>query len=257
MPLTSFATNIRGIASRVLPQTSGDNTESTSRFGRYGENTVLSYVRKQHLLADEGSYFVVNNGQAGILSSAATGWAATTPAAIIFNGDSAGGKRVYLDYLALITTVVGSAASGLVNLQGAVYLDSGNRFSSGGTNLTSSIVSPNMDSSAKSVSTIYFGAITATAATAAVRAVAGLRIIRPAVSATVLDVVGEQKILNFGGVESAMNGSITVANANNIPVPMPPIVIGPQQSCLIYLWQNVGATNVAATYAPELAFWER
>ena len=27
-------------------------------------------------------------------------------------------------------------------------------------------------------------------------------------------------------------------------------------SCLIYLWQNVGGTNVAATYAPEIGYWE-
>jgi hypothetical protein len=47
---------------------------------------MLSVVRKQHLLADEGSYFLANNNsQTGILSSAATGFVATTPALVIYN----------------------------------------------------------------------------------------------------------------------------------------------------------------------------
>lgn len=255
---------IRGLVSRVLPQPNIDsaNIDVASRFGRYGENYVLSVTRKQHLIADEGAYFIASNGnQTGIVSTTATGFVATTPACIVYNTDSSGNpnaKRVYLDYMNLVTTVVGSAASGLVNLQGAVYLDTGNRYSSGGTEITNTVVNPNMDVPVKnSVSKVYFGGITASAASGSVRAVVPLRVIRPVVSATVLDVVGETKWFNFGGVEGSMNGSITVANANFITVPMPPVIIGPGQSCLIYLWQNVGATNVAATYAPEIGFWER
>lgn len=257
MPLTSFATSVRGIVSRVLPQPSSDNTEGTLRLDRYGNIYNQPLVRKTHVLADQGMYWIANNGQTGILSSGATGFVATTPAALIYNSDNLGGKRIYLDYMNLVTTVVGSAASGLVNLQMAVYLDTGNRYSSAGTNLTANIVSPNMDFSTKSsVAQVYFGAVVATAASGSVRAVVGLRIVRPVVSATVLDVVGEQKQFNFGGVEATMNGSITIANANNIPVPLPAVIIGPNQTALIYLWQNVGGTNVAATYAPELGWWE-
>jgi hypothetical protein len=73
-----------------------------------------------------------------------------------------------------------------------------------------------------------------------VRAISPLRVVRPVVSGTVLDVVGETKLFNFGGVEAMLNGSITIANANFIPVPMPPVIIGPDQSALLYLWQNVG-----------------
>jgi hypothetical protein len=167
-----------------------------------------------------------------------------------------GYKRIYLDYLNLVTTVVGSAASGLVNLQAALYTDVGNRYVSGGTVLTGNITNPNMDLPVSSIASVYFGALTASAATGAVRAISPLRVIRPVVSATVLDVVGETKLFNFGGVEAMLNGSITIANANFIPVPMPPVILGPNQCALLYLWQNVGATNVAATYAPELAHWE-
>lgn len=254
---------VRGIVARYLPQANVDSpqVDVPPRFARYGEQYIVPLMRKQHALADEGSYFIANNNaQAGILSTPATGFVATTPAAIIYNGDSPTSpnyKRVYLDFLNLVTTVVGSAASALVNLQAALYIDNGNRYSSGGTEITANIVSPNMDLTPKSIAKVYFGALTATAATAAVRALSPLRVVRPAVSGTVMDVVGETKWFNFGAVEGMLNGSITIANANFIPVPLPPVIIGPNQSALLYLWQNVGGTNVAATYAPELGFWER
>lgn len=254
---------IRGITSRILPAVNPDSPQIDvpPRFGRYGEIYTYPLVRKSHGLADEGSFFGANNNaQSGILSSPATGFVATTPCMVIFNSDvvtNPNYKRIYLDSLMLNTTVVGSAASGLVNLQGALYIDSGNRYSSGGSNITANIISPNMDVAPQAKAQVYFGAITATAASASVRAISPFRVIRTAVSATVLDVVGEVKWLNFGGVEGFISGSMTTANANFIPIPMPPVIIGPQQSALLYLWQNVGATNVAATYAPELAWWER
>lgn len=254
---------IKGIASRDLPDANPDmpQVDIPIRLSRYGEQHGIQVVRKQHALADEGAQFICSNAsQTGILSSAATGWVATTPAMIVYNtakASDASAKRIYLDFLNLVTTVVGSAASGLVNVQAALYLDNGNRYVSGGTEITNNSVSPNMDFSGRSIAKVYFGAITASAATAAVRALCPLRVIRPVVSATVVDVVGETKWFNFGGVEGALNGSITIANANFITVPMPPVIIGPDQSAVFYLWQNVGGTNVAATYAPELGYWER
>jgi len=254
---------LKGWVSRNRPQAQIDNQPDIMRFSRYKDAYVIPVVRKQHALADEGTYFVANaNAQAGILGSAATGFVATTPILTVYNSDSPsnqGAVRVHVDFLNLVTTVVGSAASGLVNLQAALYIDQGpDRYTSGGTDLTNNIVNVNMDVGQRvSVAKVRFGAITATAATGSVRAISPLRIIRPAVSGTVLDVVGEVKWFNFGGVEGMLSGSMTAANANFIPVPMPPVVLGPNQQMLLYLWQNVGATNVAATYAPELGYWER
>lgn len=254
---------IKGLIARALPspQVDSQNADAPFRLGRYGEQQVLPVVRKQHVLLDEGSYLMTNNNaQAGILSTPATGFVATTPALIVYNKGSStdvNAKRINIDFLNLVTTVVGSAASGLVNLQAALYLDAGNRYSSGGTELTANIVCPNSDLSPASIARVWFGVLTATAASSQVRAISPLRVVRPAVSGTVLDVVGETKWFNFGAVEGMLNGSITIANANFIPVPMPAISVGPGWSALLYLWQNVGATNVAATYAPELAWWER
>jgi hypothetical protein len=252
-----------GVASDVLPQATPSNVDSDPiRTGRYNEQFSLTPIRKQHLLANEGTYFVTNNNsQTGILSSAATGFVGTTPSCIIYNTDSSTNqnfKRIWIDFVKLVTTVVGSAASGLVRVEGAVYIDTGNRYASGGTEITANISSPNMDiPKANSVAKIWFGAITAGAASASARAIDPYFIFRATVSGTVADVVGEQKLLNFGGVEGMINGSITIANANNIPIPLPPVIIGPNQSCVIYTWQAIGATNVAATYAPTVAWWER
>lgn len=252
--------SIFGIVSRFQPQPATDYIEREVRLGRYGEVYTMPMLRKQHLLADEGFYRVTNNAQTGITNQNATGWVATTPTLIIYNNDSPSNpayKRIYLDYINFVTTTAGSAASGLVDVQAALYIDNTNRYTSGGTVLTSAIVNPNMDVASPSIASVYMGAMTVAAATGAVRALCGLRTIRPTVSGTVTGVVGETWQFNFGGVEAMLNGSITVANANNIPMPLPPCILGPNQCALLYVWYATGATNVAGAYAPEVGWWER
>ena len=58
------AVDIRAFISRILPALSSDDPENTKllRAGRYRELYILPVGRKQHLLADEGSYFITNNG---------------------------------------------------------------------------------------------------------------------------------------------------------------------------------------------------
>lgn len=256
----NFETLIKGWVSRVLPQRESDNDSGLVRLGPYGDVYTVGAVRKQHALADEGSYFVTNNGQTGIAAPAVTTFTAASPIAVIYNSDSPSNsnfKRIHFDYSVWVTTAAGSFASAGVNLQLAVVLDNGDRYTSGGTDLSNNIVSPNQDNAVRaSVAKVRFGNITATAATGTARTVVGLRILRPAVSATVADVVGETKQLNSGGVEAMLNGSITVANANNIPLPLPPLIIGPNQCMLLYFIMN-GTTPGAPSYAPEFAWWER
>ena len=250
---------LKGYVSRALPQGAPDTTESQVRSGRYDELYVQPLVRKQHLLADEGTYFTTNNGQTGIASSVGTAFSATAGFINIYNTDTEGqtAKRLYLDYITLVTTAAGSFASAGVNLQIVMTLDTADRYSSGGTDISANIVNVNMHAPIRSsIAKVRCGALTLTAATGSARTVCGLRILRPVVSATVADVVGETKTLNFGGVEMAYNGSITVANANQITMPMPPVIIGPQQSINIHFLMN-GTTPAAASYAPEICWFER
>lgn len=252
---------IKGRVSRPLPQpdVSGVVGGEPVRLNRYDELFVATPVRKQHALVEEMTYYVCNNAQAGIATPAVATFGATTPVCVVYNTDSPqddNAVAINFDYMAWITTAAGSFASAGVNLQAAVYLDSGDRYVSGGTDLTANIVSPNSDGPRRSVAKIRYGAITASAATGNAKVICGLRILRPVVSATVADVIGETKLFNFGGVEAMLNGSITVANANQIPVPLPPIRIGPGSSMLIYFIMN-GTTPAAASYAPEFGWWER
>lgn len=205
---------------------------------------------------DEGAYFVANNAQTGIAMTTTVAFDATKPFIIVQNTAAAGGKKIYLDYIDLVTTAAGSAASALTLIQMALYMDGILRYSSGGTDLSAKIVSPNMALSPTSVAAVYAGQITPAAASAA-RVVSGLKTIRPTVSATVADVVGELKHFSFAGGASSHGAPITAASPNVISIPLPPVVIGPQHSMLFHLFYAAGGTPVAASYAPEIGWYER
>src|SRR5436190_15471450 len=89
---------------RNLPAPSPEGAESEGyiRGLRYGEMATVSMVRKSHLLADEGSYFVANNAQTGIVEGTALAWAVTTPTLYLANTSDPGdptAKSIYLDYV--------------------------------------------------------------------------------------------------------------------------------------------------------------
>jgi hypothetical protein len=214
------------------------------------------YYEQPQALNDEGTYFTTHNAGTGLAITTIIGYDATKPFLIIQNKAPVGGKKIMLDCLDLTTVVAGSAASALASLQLAVVLDDILRISTGGTDLTPNIMQPNMQRSDASIATVACGQLVPAAAHNA-RLISPASSIRPTVSATVADVVGELKHIVFGGGLVGPNGSIVLAQANMLTIPMPPIQIGPQQSCLLYLLYGTGATPVAATYSPELAWSER
>ena len=249
---------IRGLVQRALttPNADSTNNDVALRQGTYGELYNQPLVRKAHNLADEGSYYTVNNAQTGIASAYNTAFTATAPFLLVYNGNTAG-QRVYLDYLALVAIVAGACTTTAGYVAAAVVTDTGNRYSSGGTNLTANIVNPNYAAAVNAPAgvAVYAGAITATAAVNA-RTVVGVRNLRPNVSTTVINVVGDMNLINFGSVEGA-TGSIVIANANIMPQAFPPVVIPPASSALFYLTYPVMTAPSAATFAPELGFWVR
>src|SRR6266404_1764008 len=142
---------IRGLVQRALPSLNPDssNNDVAARFGSYGELYNQPLVRKSHNLADEGSYFIINNGQTGITPPLATGFVATTPALVIYNNDTLS-RRLYLDYINLTSLVAVTATTSVVGEANAFFaavIDNGNRYSSGGTVLPAP-VNPNMAYSA-------------------------------------------------------------------------------------------------------------
>jgi hypothetical protein len=250
---------IRGFVQRALPTSplsDNANLDVAVRLDPYGAFYNSPLVRKVHNLADEGSYFLANNGTTAVAYTSTIAFSATAPFVVVFNGNTVGGKNIYLDYLNMAAATAGSLTATLSYTAMALVIDTGNRYSSGGTALTP--VSPNMNlSNAKSAAVINVGAVTATAASGAARTLCGQRVVRAPVSTTVPDVVGDQFQFNFGGVEGLNGSSITVANASVSPLALPPVVIGPQQSALVYVYMVGGSAATAPTFFPEIGYWER
>jgi hypothetical protein len=245
---------IKGLVARALPSINPDsaNNDAAFRMGPYGELYTQPLVRKAHNLADEGTYYTANNGQAGLASAYNTSFTATAPFLSVFNSNLQ--ARVYLDYLALVAIAAGACTTTAGYIAAAVVIDTVNRYSSGGTQLTPN--NANIAAGNNSGVVVFAGAVTASAATGSARTLVGVRNLRPNVSSTVINVVGDMNLLNFGGVEGA-GGSITIANANIMPQSLPPIVIPPGDTALIYLTYPAMTAPSAATFAPELGFWVR
>jgi hypothetical protein len=246
---------IRGLVGRALPLFNPDSTNNDTAFrqGSYGELYTQPLVQKKHNLADEGTYFVANNAQTGIVPTYGTAFDATKPFITMFNNNAT--ARLYLDYIALLAAVAGAQTTTAGFTAAALAVDNVNRYTSGGTTLGAG-VNANMASAAASGVVVNCGAITAVGPSALVRNVSGLRNLRPSVSSTVINVAGDMNVLNFGANDGAV-GSIVIANPNIMPQPMPPIVAGPGHCILFYLWYQGVSAPSAATYAPEIGFWVR
>jgi hypothetical protein len=223
-----------------------DGLTSAARFGKYGEEMTMIMHAKQFGCIDEGSIRLAMNPtiSTGVALTGATqtAWVATTPSFLLYNG---GANRIYMDYIKLLVVAAGTAESAL---HCAVLVDSGSRYSSGGSAL--SIASPSLDNAITSGGVGYYGAITATSATAAVRTI-GRDVFRAA-----LPVVNDVYVANFGAADmsysqSALQGTAVIKQVNNFPTAM----IGPGQSFLFYLW---GASMSAApTFEFEFVYIER
>src|SRR5208337_4010538 len=178
---------IQGFVSKLMPSfnTDGANTSVTARQGSYGELCTQPLIRKSHNLADEGSYWTASSAT-GIVPTYGTTITATSPWLSIYNGNTS--KSVGVDYHALTAIVAGAqtTAAGYTGIQ--IVVDTGNRYSSAGTQLTP--VNVNLLSAGAANVTIWCGALVATAASANARTIVTSRNIRPSVSTTVINVVG-------------------------------------------------------------------
>lgn len=234
---------------RTLPHAELDGTDTDPRLNRYREQIVANSMQGKHVLSDEGSYYTTNNAQTGIATAAApTAFSATNPFLLVYNGSAPSddfGMRFYFDYLMLLCTAIGTAAA---SVQMAVTVDRGNRYTSGGTDLTGNIKGVNQSTSRSSLARVYAGNITASAATANARTLVGNRYLKGAIP-----VVGDQYTTRFGTTDVCdfIGASAIVFTTNHIP----PIIIGGDESLLVHLW--FPSQSGASSYAPELAWWER
>jgi hypothetical protein len=233
---------------RTRPHAELDGTDVDARLSRYREQMVVPTLVTKHALTDEGSYFVTNNAQTGIATSATpTTFSATNPFILIYNASRPSddfASRLYVDYVTLLATAAGTAGT---SLQYAITKDVGNRFSSGGTEITANIANLG-PTSLGTLTRAWAGNITATAASGNAKTLIGNRFLSGSIP-----VAGDEYTLRFGaaGVADTLNISTVKSVVKN----MPPIVLGPDESLLVHIW--LPAQSAASSYAPELGWWER
>lgn len=242
----------QGNPQRELPGPQVNGVIQPFRTSRYAEPLVHTVAgSKLTALADEGSYFVATNATLSTPISgtaAPTAFSATVALLSLYNSltaSSSPSKRIYLDWLQLEVRAAGTNGT---NFLFAQSIDAGNRFSSGGTAVTP--VNPNMDSAAASIATLNVGALTATAASAAVRRVKHGQI------RSVIKVIGDVFLFTFGPGTPSVPGMVLEGTAQAfIPIQCPPVVLGPNQTFLLH--EIAASQSVAATYEFSMGWWER
>ena len=240
-----------GLVKRALPSPrTATGTEAQARYDPYGGQHVQVGLPFKQALMDEGCYFATTNPTPA--TALATGVNAsfdvTKGLFVLYNGATATeGTRVFPDYLKIIPTV--APASG-TSFHYAVYLDSTNRYTSGGTAMTSK--NANMDSSTSPSATLYAasGGTVITVATASSNA----RLVGRTVLRGAIPVINDELILQFGGTE--LSGATPVSTIGRVVCNAPPVAIPPGGSMVVIFWSPSNAVT-GLSYEFEMGHWER
>lgn len=202
---------------------------------------------------EQGTHYRACNATfgTGLAHAIQTSWSATANALLVMRNGSTTVK-VIPDYIRLICTVAPASATS-ANL--GIILDTANRYSSGGTDLTTAIVNANSgQSTASVVDVLRFGGVTAAAATAPRQVGRGMIKTQAAPAVT----VGDEILITFGKMsEGGAGGLLSGANVSRFIIPMSPVVLEGQNHCMVvYQWNPANAAT-APSYEVEIGWFER
>jgi hypothetical protein len=233
---------------RKLPGASADSSTTAtqpSRTGTYGEAYVTPITSKELLAAGEGSYFtaLTPTPGTGVVSGVVTTNVATTPYLVFYNGNSANGPCIYPQYLRLYVTVASTNSTG-VNI--TWYLDNINRWTSGGTALTTA--STLSGGTTASNLTAHIGVLVSPAASAN-QLVAHTRI------RGTIDVVEDLYEFTFGTPGHGAAAGSRAATVTNFHTQLPAVCIQPGHSLVAIEW--AGSQSVGITCMAEFGYLER
>ena len=241
---------IAGI-SRALaaPGASADGTDIQVRVDQFGAQHV-----RGELLAwmEDATYFKACNATwgTGIGMAIQTSFSDTANVLVLLRSGSAT-KAIIPHYIRLINTVAGATTT---SSHMGIILDTGNRYSSGGTDLSAQVVSPRSDSGATTVlDQIRFAAITASAV------VVKRQIARFALKTQAAPcwAVGDEVLINFLHNEGSQHGLLSGAAAGSIVKNVGPMMLKGLNHCLlVHMWNPANATT-APSWEVEMAWWER
>ncbi len=245
---------VKGRASRLLPQAVVDATEMYERVDAYGSPMIGVMSSTKHLLTDEGSYMVATNPTPSTpVAYGSGGTQATfsdTAGFMVWKNNSSPLNPVsmFLDYLRLI--VGGTVPASATSTHFAIKIDNVSRIP---TSNASQITPVNLN--LRSSRLVNGQLWVPNAAVPVVPASsAGARLVARGTLRSVISVVQDEYELRFGSVDGV--GAMAAAGAGRYVTAAPPIVLGPQEYAVLYLWQLSGATNPLSVEF-ESGWWER
>ncbi len=211
-------------------------------FARAGINQVVSPLAglRDTGLSDLGNYFTASTPTPGtgvVGGTSVNTFVETTPTLVLYN---AGPSTIYPTMLRTHLSVVGVNAGAVLDFW-TFTMDNGNRYTSGGTQLT--VVNANGLTTTKSGAFVFVGGITATANTPKRRIVANIQ-----TKTDVIEVVHDTMVFSWGDTFGSSADSLA-SNAGVTTYPgyaMPPIALPPNTSLVVVRWavnQTTGSTH--------------
>lgn len=248
--MPSPAAFIRGLVAKALPNALSDDQSNDKpvRLLKYGEQAVLSCLPTRHMLADEGSYVLATNPtiSTGLTWVAAqTAFSDTTPNFYLYNNEAVGGKTLYLDYLKMIATAAGTAATAwhyaIIVDQVARAITTNHVLAITPTTPVSavSLVGTAPTINAQNSATASVIAASSSASRIAARGVLGG-----------LNVAGDEFVIVFGSTDVGAHPGLTAAQAAALSRRVDhsaAVGIGPGHSAVIHIW----APSSSASINPE------
>lgn len=224
----------------------GQKQGTTDRFG----NLVVR-ADSAALVARGHSYRALGSGtpMTGIAQAITTSFSATAVPLVMVNGSAT--VRVVPQYIKLVCTATGASSTSSLY---AISIDSANRYSSGGTDLSTFVFNANSAlGPASAVSVIRFGTVTAAAAGGGTRYIANGSI---KVQASPCWAIGDTVLFVFGEISSVSAQPMSGTTPIKLVFDLPPVVLGGQDDSLIlHLW-NVANATTAPSWAPEIGWLE-
>jgi hypothetical protein len=233
---------------KALPSSNADGASVQQRGWRYGEGVIVPAGDGIYPFAEEGSYFKAINPTpgTGIAQTIKTSFDSQNAVFCIRNGDGAGGKRLHMDYLRLICTVVGTSTT---RSEGLIAIDNITRYSSGGSAITIA-GGANMDVGTASIAVVHFGALSLAAESGSVRRISRFQL------RTAIMVQYEEWIIKFGRPEGGGQETLSGSSALRTWVPVGPGVLGDGDSLTVHIW-NTGNASTAPSWEFEAGWIER
>jgi hypothetical protein len=235
----AFAVQQHGSVSEILPTKSSDTSQKQLRATGYGEMFVIPLTNGLSYIALEGQYFTAMTSTPGtaynLTGATQTAWVATTPTFFLKNNASAGGKKVFMDFINLSIVLAGTGSTAC---QYAVVIDTGSRTTSAGTALT--VANPYSAGAGSTITTgIVAGAVTASAATTP-------RYLYRGTLKNAALAIGDRLKLNFGGQDSASS-----TNTESLG----PLILDGGATLLVYVWCS--GLSAAPTGEVSAGWYER